>query len=258
MKTLTLLIALGIFLPLCTINAQDAHEIAQKSTDVIEFESIEMSSTLKIIDNKGNVRHRQISVATRKFGDVTKTLMKFISPPDVKGTSMLIYDYDKKEDDLWVYLPATRKTRRIISTEKGKSFMGSEFSNADMSKPNPENFNYKIIGEENFQGKTCWKLETVCKTEQIAKESGYNKKVSLVEKATFLSHKTDYYQSDGKLFKSILYKDFRRQSTGKYFSFAMIAENLLNGRKSEILVERFSLGTRLAENHFSPQSMEKL
>ncbi len=257
MKAKKVLLTLFVLFPCLVILAQDAREIAAKTADAIEFESMEMSSTLKIYDHKGNMRQRQLSVATSTFGGITKTLMKFISPPDVKGTAMLIYDYETKEDDMWLYLPSTRKTRRIISREKGRSLMGSVFSNADMSKPNLDFFTYKITGEENYQGKNCWKLETTCKNEKIADENTYRKKIAWVEKSSFLTQKIEFYDLEGKKFKILIYSDFRKQASGKYFSYTMIAENLQNKRKSELLVDQFTLGTKLTENYFSPTSLEK-
>ena len=41
---------------------------------------------------------------------------------------------------MWIYLPALKRTRRIVSNEKGKSFMSSEFSNADMTSPSLSDF----------------------------------------------------------------------------------------------------------------------
>ena len=73
--------------------AQDARDIADKALSAIEFESMEMTSKLSIFDNRGNVRERQVIVATKKFGEIVKTLIKFISPADVRGTAMLIHDY---------------------------------------------------------------------------------------------------------------------------------------------------------------------
>ena len=76
----------------------------------------------------------------------------FTSPADVRGTAMLIYDYENKDDDMWIYMPAIRKIRRIVSSEKGKNFMGSEFTNADMSKPNMNDFDYRILSSETYSG----------------------------------------------------------------------------------------------------------
>ena len=162
--------------------AQTAQEISEKATDVIEYDAMEMTSTLKIYDAKGSERIRQVTTATKKFGETTKTLMKFISPADVKGTAILIYDHENAADDMWIYMPALRKTRRIVSTEKGKNFMGSEFTNADMSKPNMNDFQYKILGSETFEGKTCWKIESVCNNESVASENGFSRKVNYYRK----------------------------------------------------------------------------
>jgi len=43
------------------------------------------------------------------FNGVNKTLIRFMAPSDVKGTALLIYDYQDKEDDMWIYMPALKK-----------------------------------------------------------------------------------------------------------------------------------------------------
>ena len=73
--------------------------------------------------------------------------MRFLSPPDVKGTGLLIFDYEENDDDMWLFMPSLRKTRRIVSSEKAKSFMGSEFSYADITPPALNDF---IFFEKHF------------------------------------------------------------------------------------------------------------
>ncbi len=128
----------------------DGREIMQKSRDVSKLDGMEAISTLRIYDAKGRERVRETSMASKLFesGAIEKRIIRFLAPAEVKGTGMLIYDYDQRNDDMWIYMPALRKTRRIISNEKSKSFMGSEFSNADMSAPSLEDFNYTITGSE--------------------------------------------------------------------------------------------------------------
>ena len=134
---------------------QDAREISKKANDAILMNAMEMVSTLKIISAKGEERVRTISTATGKFGEVNKTLIRFIEPAEVRGTTLLIFDYENKDDDMWIYMPALRKTRRIVSSEKGKNFMGSEFTNANMSKPSLDDFDYKLLGEETINNVKC-------------------------------------------------------------------------------------------------------
>jgi len=89
MKKLIILIYTLTFLSMSLLNAQDAKEIVNNSTKAIMSDAMEMTSTLKIYDNKGNVRTRQVKNTTKKFGDATKTMIKFLSPADVQGTGML-------------------------------------------------------------------------------------------------------------------------------------------------------------------------
>jgi len=254
MKNLTFLAAL--LLP-AVISAQTAKEISQKATEVIDYTSMEMVTTLKIYDAKGSERIRQITTATRKFGETNKTMIKFIAPADIKGTAMLIYDHENTGDDMWIYMPALRKTRRIVSTEKGRNFMGSEFTNADMSKPNMNDFQYKILGTESYEGRLCWKIESACINETVAVENGFSKKVSYIEKATNLCHKTAYYDLQGTLLKSQYIRQYKKQPNGKYFSYQMEMKNEQNGRKSVMIVDKFQTGSSLPEGAFTAAMLEK-
>ncbi|HZJ74839.1 MAG TPA: outer membrane lipoprotein-sorting protein [Perlabentimonas sp.] len=236
--------------------AQDAHEITVKSTEAIEFEAMEMASSLYIHDNRGNTREREVAVATKKFGSTTKTLMRFLSPADVQGTAILIHDYEEKSDDMWVYLPSMRRTRRIVSTERGKSFMGSEFSNADMSRPNVNDFTYKLLGEETVNGKPCWIVESLAKSREVETEYGFKRRVSYIEKSTYLIQKSEIYDRMNKLNKIMTLSDYRKQSNGRYFSYGMQMENVQNKRRSEMRVNKFQMGTNLNEGSFAVSAIE--
>ena len=88
-----------------------------------------------LIDKNGNQRVREIRSLPPRRGEDTYSIMFFLSPADVKDTGFLTYDYDddEKDDDQWLYLPALKKTKRIASGDKSGSFMGSDFSYADMT-----------------------------------------------------------------------------------------------------------------------------
>ena len=94
--------------------AQTAIEIMKISTEKVDMENLEMLSTLTILDAKGRKRVRKITTARKQFGSTCKMIMKFIEPADVKGTGLLVYDHENKSDDMWIYMPALRKVRRIV------------------------------------------------------------------------------------------------------------------------------------------------
>ncbi len=241
----------------CNVYSQSASEISKKSMDMIDIGNMEMTSTIYIGDGKGNNRTRQITTASKKFGEVNKMIIRFMAPPDVKGTALLVFDYDKKSDDMWIYLPALRKVRRVISSEKGKNFMGSEFTNADMSKPNFDDFDYKIVGTEIISEKECYKIESNCKTPVLAAEYGFSKRISFMEKSNFLCHRVEYYNTAGKLHRIQTISNYKKQPNGKYFAFGMKMENVINGRISEMIIDKFQAGSQLPESTFAPVNLDK-
>jgi hypothetical protein len=237
-------------------NTPDPREISDKAAGVIHFDALEMTSTLTITDKSGSSRTRKVKNITKKFGTTTKSKIRFLTPAEVAGTTILIYDHDSKDDDMWIYMPSLRNTRRIVSSEKGKSFMGSEFSNADMSKPNPDDYNYKLLGSETVNKKSCWKIESSFVNKTNEKNHGFKKKISYIDKENFLNLKTEYFGNDDKHFKTMVMEDFRKQPNGKHFAFSMKVENIKNGRKSEISVEQFKPTSNANEKQFEVNNIE--
>ena len=94
-----------------------ADEILDKVQEANKLVGAESLSTLTIFNDRGQKRVRKIAMVTKLFdnGDTEKRLMRFLEPADVKGTSFLLFDYEQKDDDIWFYMPALRKTRRIVS-----------------------------------------------------------------------------------------------------------------------------------------------
>ena len=54
-------------------------------------------------------------------------------PFDLRGTMFLLFRYTdpKKEDDTWAYIPSLRRVRRISTTQKSDSLLGTEFTFED-------------------------------------------------------------------------------------------------------------------------------
>jgi len=240
-------------------SAQTPREIVEKSHAVVKVSSFEAVSTLTITDSKGNQRIRKNSMASMSFPDGTeKRIIKFISPAEVKGTGILIFDYSEKSDDMWIYLPALRKTRRIVSKEKSKSFMGSEFSNANMTAPGLDDFSYNLLGEETLNGNVCFKIESTPSSTDLEDEYGYSKSVSLVDKNSYLVQQILYYNFDGELFKTISNKEFQKLEggKGKYMVTHMYADNHNNNRSSEMIMEQVAV-TATKESYFTVAYLEK-
>jgi hypothetical protein len=121
-----------------------------------------------LIDKNGNTRERAIRSLRRDMGEDTHSIMFFLSPADVKDTGFLTYDYDDADadDDQWLYLPALKKTKRIASNDKSGSFMGSDFTYADMTTRELDHYDYRLIKEGDVGGNPVWIVEGIPNTEK--------------------------------------------------------------------------------------------
>jgi len=258
MKTIIITVLCHLAL-LAGLNGQTPEEIIKKSHDAMKVSSFEAVSTLTITDARDNQRIRRNTMASMSLQDgMEKRIIKFLSPPEVKGTGILIFDYPEKSDDMWIYLPALRKTRRIVSTEKSKSFMGSEFSNSDMTAPGLEDFNYALIGEETYAGFPCFKVQSTPVSRDKEDEYGYSRSVQWVDKNNYLVHKTEYHDFDGEMFKTIENREFKELDpvNHKYMVTHMTAQNHSNDRSSEMVMEKVAV-TPTDPSYFTVSYLEK-
>jgi hypothetical protein len=215
----------------------DATLIMNKSRDLTITGSMSSNISLTITEKGGSIRKRTISMIAKSYPDGSeKRLIKFIEPADVRGTALLITDNKDIPDEMWIYLPALKKTRRIVSSEKGKSFMSSEFSNSDMSSPSLSDFTYKHLSGsgENKQ----WIIESIPINNDKAEEYGFSKKISWFSSDTWQVIKMEYYNYDNQLFKIVEIKGILPLEDGKYTIKNMIAKNISTGRSSEISLDK--------------------
>jgi hypothetical protein len=221
-----------------------------KSRDLSITNSFSANINLTITEKAGSTRSRTISMTSKSYADgLEKRFIKFIEPADVRGTSMLVVDNKNTTDEMWIYLPALKKTRRIVTSEKGKSFMSSEFSNADMSSPAISDFIHKHLEKSGTNNQ--WIIESTPANEDKADEYGYSKKVSYISMDTYQVQKMELYNFDAELFKIIEIKSFFPLRDGKYMVKNMIASNLNTNRKSEILFSNISEGVKVDDSNFT-------
>lgn len=218
--------------------------------------SMQATISLSIVEKNGASRNRTIALTSKSFpGGLEKRFIKFLEPADVRGTAMLIVDNKDASDEIWIYLPALKKTRRISSSENSKSFMSSEFSNADMGSPSLADFKNRHI--EGSGTNNTWIIESVPADEDKADEYGYSRKISYIRMDKYRVSRMEFFNFDKSLFKTIEISEFHEMPEGKYMVSRMTAMNHLNGRKSEIVFRNISDNVKVEDSFFSVQNLER-
>lgn len=188
---------------------QIMHKVDARDTG----ETIVSESALILIDKKKRQRVRQLKLFSKEYEGVDKSVSFFMAPADVKDTAYMAYDWDDdtKEDDSWLYLPALQKINRIAASDKSGAFMGSDFSYADIDGVDVEDFNYRLVKEsEEVNGYDCWVIESIPKSKEVIKETGYVSTKSWIRKDIFMQVKAIINVKKGKRVKYFQAKDIEQ------------------------------------------------
>lgn len=241
--------------------APSAREIMDKVTTTRKLDGSEAVIKMTVLGEGGQAREREISMATKLYdgGKTEKRIYRFLSPADVQGTGILVYDYEAKPDDVWIYLPALRKTRRVVSTQRAQSFMGSEFSYGDLNIPSLDDFDYTLVKEEASGGEPCYVIDLSPKSKAIAEAEGYSKKTYWVSKAKMAVVRGLYYDKDGKLLKELIAQDIKLldPKNKRYRAMHMEMVNKQNGRKSVFETKKVTFSPNTKDDYFTTAYLER-
>ena len=197
-------------------------------------------------------RHLRISVLENE-ADGDKSLIVFNRPRDVKGTAMLTHSHKVGDDDQWLYLPALKRVKRISSSNKAGSFMGSEFAYEDMTSQEIEKYSYRWLRDEPCGEMTCW----VSERSPVDKKSGYTRQVSWVDQEEYRVWKVEYYDRK-KLHLKTLTVPSHQQYLGKYWrADEMVMVNHLTGKSTRLIWQNYKFGADLDDSDFTKVSLKR-
>ncbi len=205
-------LCLVIFALLCAATADPAkaddpkaREIMQKVDDRDDGDNITSNMEMTLVDKHNQKRTRKIATFSKDKGKDTYRLMFFLYPEDVKDTSFLTYDYDDpaRDDDQWLYLPALRKTKRIASSDKSGSFMGSDLNYSDMTSRNLDDYDFFLKKEMDVNGKKTWMIESIPRNRDVIEETGYTKSLLFVRQDNDYVIRAVHWVKDGDYIKYV-------------------------------------------------------
>ncbi len=254
-------IAISLFAAHSAMAAMSAREIMQAVDDRDDGDNRVSDMKMVLIDKNGSERIRTIRSFEKDKGEDNQRIMFFLSPADVEDTAFLTYDYDAydKDDDQWLYLPALRKTKRIASSDKSGSFMGSDFNYSDMTRKNLDAYDFKILKEDDVRGNKVWLIEALPKTRKEIEESGYTKSIVFVRQDNFVVVRAVHWVNEGNRLK---YQDISRleQIEGVWTVLEMsmtTKKGQTTLHKTELSFDNVKYNQELGEEMFSIRRLEK-
>ncbi len=229
-------------------------QIAQLTYDRYLGDDMQMRGTMQLTSKNGHVRTREYNSLRKDTKDERRQLIRFTAPADIDGTTFLTIEKDfSSNTEQHLYLPALKRTRRIVASQKGRSFVNSDFTYEDMQRHSVSAWDYQLDGEEVVLGSACYILVS---TPKASTDTQYSKTVTWIEKSSFLPLKMIFWDKKG-------------QKSKKYtvVSFALIdhiatetevlMEDLLSDHRTSLMTLAIKYNTELKDSLFTARALER-
>ena len=226
-------------------------EIAARNAGWADFTGeVEMD----LEDPSGGKAHRAFTVKALEKGaggDGDRSLIVFTAPADVKRTALLSHAHGEGDDEQWLYLPASRRVKRVSTSNRGGAFAGSEFSFEDLTASDARKYAWRYAGEQPCGASRCLALEATPK----AAGSAYSRRVLLVDADELRAQRVDLYDRKGQLWKTLAYADYVPIGGRFYRARAWSMKNVQSGKATTLRFANMKVGSHYTAADFQPEKL---
>lgn len=257
----TLSIASALFLMPAAVTASEQGdpvkglEIAKARYEKFNgYQDYQVSQTMTLFNANGDstvFKMRSKSLAVENDGD--KSLSLFDYPRDKKGIVLLTHTRRIGDDDSMLYLPALKRVKRIVASNKSGPYMGSDFAYEDLGSKEIEKADYFYLGEEQLDGQSAYKMKRIPKS----KNSGYSKMLVWTDTQDFRILRADYYDRKDELLKTLDYSDFKLYEERFWRAHKSVMTNHQTNTKTEIVIDDIQFNNGFDAREFERNALKR-
>jgi hypothetical protein len=200
---------------------------------------------MKTIEKRKNLRG--------KDGFISKSVLRYLDPPDYYGTNILTWNYQDREPAYWGMAPRGELSTapRLTDTERTRPPAEADFSLVDYVNIKVEKERHELLRSEDLKGKECFVVEST----PILKDIKYGKKISWIDQIDFIPLQVEYWNREGTLWKKLNIE--WQDKFGFWFWESAVLENLQTGEKTLITTNDVRVNVGLDDRDFTRQGLEK-
>ena len=178
-----------------------ARDIIQRAMD--HYRGLTSYSEMTMVINRPEWQ-RSMTMKAWTAGD-KQTLVRVLEPRKDAGNGTLSLD-----GNMWTYTPKINRVIKVPSSMMGQNWMGSDFSNKDVSKNTDiiDQYNHTLLQQREQDGHTVYVIESVPHEEAAVV---WGKEV-LTVRDDWVMLEQQFWDQDGVLVKTLEAKDIKSMS----------------------------------------------
>lgn len=232
---------------------ETAAEISKKSRERGALNLVGLTAELKLVTTgaDGKAKEQVLTTTSKDIAGKSHALARFSQPAGVAGVAVLtVAGAQGQGDDVSLYLPKLKRVRKVARSDRGKAFMDTDFSYADIGSNGARDEDTKRLADEKVEGRDCFVLEG-----KGDDSSPYGNVKLFIDKQTYVPMKVEYADRDGKPFKR--YRTLKlKQFKDRVLAAESVMENLQTQSKTQMMVLKLDEST-LGDEAFTERALER-
>lgn len=183
----------------------------------------------------------------------SKSLVRFTAPADLAGAGFLQIQKQDGDDERFLFLPDLPRSRRISGNLRSSSFMGTDFSFADLDRRDLRETTATSKPDENIGKFACFHIDST----PMRADSPYSHVEIWVRVDNYLPLKMQMYDRAKTLFKTFNALEVKRISGHWYITKSVMVDHS-QGHETSLVIDSVQPTADIPDDEFTVRNLEKL
>jgi len=186
---------------------------------------------------------RSISMRSWTEGE-KRSLVRVTAPRKDRGNATLIDD-----NTMWTYSPRVNRVIKVPSSMMNQSWMGSDFSNKDISRTDEivEEYDHTLLSETEVDGVVVFEIESIPHEDSAVV---WGREVLSIREDNVLAEQR-FFDQDGELVKTLRTLEFAEMGGRPVAAVQRMEKEEAPGEWTEIRLDEVAFDVELRESIFS-------
>ncbi len=190
--------------------------------------------------------------------DVPRVRIRLKAPPDMRGAGYLLIEREKgRESDMYVYLPAAERIRRIAARTMSDQLWGTDFSYDDIRQLQwiASEGGHERLPDQTVAGRPTYVLSLRLPPGEA---SSYERIVAFVDQATCVSLKLEFFES-GDTPRKVLLADAEGlfQQEEHWLTRDVTMSDLRDETSTRLHIDEIEFDVEIRDRVFNPTFLDR-
>ena len=129
---------------------------------------VDMISEMEIVvrGSGGSEQRRLVQAVSKRIDGRAQSIGRVLEPASLRGLTVLLSELADGGREMFVYLPALLRARRISGIQRLDSFLGSDLTYEDFERQRASDFTVELVSPEEVTGEPCMMIRAVPRGER--------------------------------------------------------------------------------------------